>query len=174
MRAKALPVVAAIALAGCAPFADDDSARFAERGIELKLPQGWSVSGFSETVFPRRLVAASYSVARVDVEGDCGGMEAVTRLPSRGAYVVLINYGDNFDADRLNRADFKNRLPVTLPDGQLAHFGCFGHSYAFRFIVGGRGLQAHVGLGRRVDPETRERALAVVNSIRVAMSPSKD
>jgi hypothetical protein len=78
--------------------------RFAERGVSLETPSGWSVSGFSETVFPRRLVAASYPVTRADVEGDCGGLAAVERLPSDGAYVVLIDYGGNFDPDLMNRS----------------------------------------------------------------------
>lgn len=96
--------------------------------MSLQLPPGWSVSGFSETVFPRRLVAASYPVTRADVEGDCDGLAAVERLPSDGAYVGLIDYGGNFDPDLMSRSDFKQRLPLTLGDGRLAEFGCFGRS----------------------------------------------
>jgi hypothetical protein len=161
-----LTLATVILLAGCA-LRDDAATRFAERGVSFDVPEGWSVSGFSETVFPRRLVAASYPVARSEVEGDCGGLAAVQRLPSGGAYIVLIDYGGNFDPDVMNRSDFQQRLPFSLEDGQLAEFGCFGRSYAFRFLVGGRGLQAHVGLGRAADAQTRAHALAVLNSIRV-------
>ncbi len=146
--------------------------RFAERGVSLEIPSGWSVSGFSETVFPRRLVAASYPVARADVEGDCGGLAAVERLPSAGAYIVLIDYGGNFDPDLTNRGEFKQRLPLTLADGQLAEFECFGRSYAFHFISGGRGLQAHIGLGADSGAESRADAVAALNSIRVERSSS--
>lgn len=123
------------------------------------------MSGFSETVFPRRLVAASSPVTRADVEGDCGGYAAVERLPSDGAYVVLIDYGGNFDPDLMRRGDFKQRLPLTLGDGQRAEFECFGRSYAFHFIVGGRGLQAHIGLGAHSGAGAD--AVAALNSIRV-------
>jgi hypothetical protein len=148
----------------------NDSETFAESGLSIAVPQGWSVSGFSETVFPRRLVAATYSVERDDVEGDCGGYAAVKRLPSDGAYVVLIDYGGSLDAPT-RRQDFTQRLPLTLDEGQVADFECFGRSYAFRFIVEGRGLQAHLALGHTADQKTRTDALAVLNSISVAREP---
>lgn len=132
----------------------NDSGTFAESGLSIAVPPGWSVSGFSETVFPRRLVAATYSVRRDDVEGDCGGYAAVKHLPSDGAYVVLIDYGGSLDAPT-RRQDFKQRLPLTLDEGQLGEFECFGRSYAFRFIVEGRGLQAHLALGHTADRTTR-------------------
>ena len=140
--------------------------RFAERGVSFEIPSGWSVSGFSETVFPRRLVVASYPVGRADVEGDCGGYAAVERLPGDAAYLVLIDYGGNFEAVR-SRSDFKQRLPLTLEDGQLAEFECFGRSYVFRFVVDGRRLQAHIGLGADAGPTMRARALAALNSVRL-------
>ena len=130
-----------------------------------------SVSGFSETVFPRRLVAASYPLSRDDVEGDCGGFAAVERLPPGGAYLVLIDYGGNFDPGLKRRGDFKQRLPLKLEDGQLAEFECFGRSYAFRFIIGGRGFQAHIGIGPDADPNTQMAVLAVLNSFRFRRSP---
>lgn len=151
---RALAVGALTVLVGCASR-EENSQRFAERRVSLEIPNGWSVSGFSETVFPRRLAAASYRVSRADVEGDCGGLAAVERLPNDGAYLVLIDYGGNFDPDLKGRSDFKQRLPLTLEDGQLAEFECFGRSYVFRFIVGGRGLQAHIGLGSDADSKTR-------------------
>ena len=106
---------------------------------------------------------------RDDVEGDCGGLAAAQRLPSDGAYVVLIDYGGGVDAESRQR-DFNQRLPLTFKDGQLADFECFGRSYAFRFILGGKALQAHVALGDAADPQTRAAALALLNSAR---SPGK-
>jgi hypothetical protein len=148
----------------------NDSETFAEAGLSFTVPHGWSVTGFSETVFPRRLVAATYPVDRDDVEGDCGGLAAVERLPSDGSYVILIDYGGSLDAPT-RRQDFKQRLPLTLDQGQLAEFECFGRSYAFRFVVEGRGMQAHLALGSRADQSTRANALAVLNSIRVERAP---
>jgi hypothetical protein len=165
---RALALVAVMVLAGCAR--ESDSRTYAEHGVSFAVPDGWSVSGFSETVFPRRLVAASYAVDRADVEGDCGGFAAVERLPSAGAYVVLIDYGGILDVGT-RRRDFKQRLPLTFDDGQLAEFECFGRSYAFRFIVEGKGLQVHVALGRLADRRTRAGALAVLNSISVKRAP---
>lgn len=166
---RALLLAAALVLAGCV-HQDEGAADFSERGLSLRIPDGWSVSGFSETVFPRRLVAATYAVNRGDVEGECGGLAAAQRLPPDGSYVVLIDYGGGLDANT-RRRDFDQRLPLTFDDGQLAEFECFGRSYAFRFIVADRALQAHVAVGRAADRQTRESALAVLNSIRAQRAP---
>jgi hypothetical protein len=161
---RVLLLAAALVLVGCA-HRDNAADDFSERGLSLRIPDGWSVSGFSKTVFPRRLVAATYAVNRGDVEGDCGGLAAVQRLPPDGSYIVLIDYGGGVDTDTRQR-DFDQRLPLTFDDGRLAEFACFGRSYAFRFIVAGRALQVHLALGRTADPSTRKAALAVLNSIR--------
>jgi hypothetical protein len=158
-----LLVVAALALVGCA--SGNEPERFSEHGFSLRVPDGWSVSGLSNTNSPRRLIAATYGVSRSDVEGDCGGVAAVERLPRDGAYVVLIDYGRSLDAGT-RRRDFARRLPLTFEDGQLANFECFGRSYAFRLLMAGRAFQAHVGLGRDADRITREAALSVLNSLR--------
>ncbi|MBD0329316.1 MAG: hypothetical protein ICV64_04350 [Thermoleophilia bacterium] len=82
------------------------------------------------------------------------------RLPRDGAYVVLIDYGQGS-----NREGFTDQLPVTLDEGELAEFECFGHSRMFRFILDGRALQAHVGIGPDATADRREEALDVLNSI---------
>jgi hypothetical protein len=166
---RVLLLAAALVLVGCV-HEDDGADHFSERGLSLQVPDGWSVSGFSETVFPRRLVAATYAVDRGDVEGDCGGLAAVQRLPPDGSYVVLIDYGGGVDANTRQR-DFDQQLPLTFNDGQLAEFECFGRSYAFRFIAADRALQAHVAVGRAADRQTRQAALAVLNSIRAERAP---
>ncbi len=142
MRTLVVTSLAVAALVAC-EFDTEESTRFAEHGVELQAPRTWSSTGFSKTVWPRRLVAASYDVRPADVEGDCGGLAAVRRLPRDGVYVVLIDYGEVRE-----REGFTDRLPVTLRDGALAEYECFGHSYMFRFIRSGRALQAHVGVGR--------------------------
>jgi hypothetical protein len=58
------------------------------------------------------------------------------------------------------RARRSTRRPV-------GDFECFGPGYLFRFVVDGRALQAHVGLGGGVTPEVREEAVAVLQSIAV-------
>ena len=154
--------LAVAALVAC-EFDPDERTRFAEHGIELQAPRTWSITGFSKTVWPERLVAASYDVRPADVEGDCGGLAAVRRLPRDGAYVVLIDYGQVGEQE-----GFTDRLPVMLGDGALAEYECFGHSYMFRFILSGRALQAHVAFGRNATMERREEALGVLTSITVA------
>jgi len=99
------------------------------------------------------------------VEGDCGGPSAVERLPRDGAYVIVIDYGSR--SVTADPSDFQDRLPRALEDGQLADFECFGRSYAFRFVVGGRALQAHVGLGHDATAARLSEALAAVNSLDV-------
>jgi hypothetical protein len=163
-------VVAAIAvvvLASCA-VGGDEGTRFAENGIALEAPSTWSVTGFSVDVAPRRLVAASYEVRPGDVEGDCGGQAAIHRLPRDGAYLLLIDYG-SFNVDR---DDFSADLPTSGRDEpfrteRFAEFECFGPSCLFRFVVRGRALQAHLGIGPDTTPERRGEAVEVLNSITV-------
>jgi hypothetical protein len=163
-------VVAAIAvvvLASCA-VGGDEGTQFAENGIALEVPSGWSVTGFSVDVTPRRLVAASYNVNPADVEGDCGGQAAIQRLPRDGAYVVLIDYGP-FPGN-VDRDDFNADSPVwgrqePFRDKRFAEFACFGPSYVFFFVARGRALQAHLGIGPDTTPERRDEAVEVLNSI---------
>lgn len=157
------------ALTAC-EFDAKDSTRFAENGIALQVPSTWSVTGFSVDVTPRRLVAASYDVRPADVKGDCGGQAAIQRLPKDGAYVVLIDYGP-FPGN-VDRDDFSADLPTSGRDEpfsaeRFAEFGCFGPSYVFLFIVEGRALQAHVGIGPDATAERRDDAVEVLNSITV-------
>lgn len=139
----------------------------AERGIALDVPSAWSATGFSVDVIPRRLVAASYDVFQADVEGDCGGRAAVLRLPEDGVYVFLIDHGSlsGVDAD-----DFADELPTSgrdepFSDERFGEFECFGPSYLFRFVLDGRALQAHIGIGPTASAERREEAAAVLRSI---------
>lgn len=160
-------VIAVVALAAC-QFREEDRTRFAENGITLEVPSGWSVTGFSVDVTPRRLAAASYDVRPVDVEGDCGGQAAIQRLPRDGAYVLLIDYG-TFNVDR---DDFSADLPTSGRDEpfrkeRFAEFECFGPSYLFRFVVRGRSLQAHLGIGPDATEDLRAEAVQVLTSITV-------
>lgn len=160
-------LIALAVLAGCQSGVGNHT-RFAENGIVLEVPSGWSVTGFSVDVTPRRLVAASYDVRPADVEGDCGGQAAIQRLPRDGAYVLLIDYG-SFNVDR---DDFSADLPTSgrnepFRNERFAEFECFGPSYLFRFVVRGRHLQAHLGVGPDATEERRAEAVQVLNSITV-------
>jgi hypothetical protein len=155
-------VVAAIGVTGCGT-GGEESERFSENGVTVEIPRSWSVSGFSRTVRPPRLVAASYEVERSDVEGDCGGSAAIERLPRDGAYVALIDYGPA----GLPSEKFEDRLPVTLEDGELANFECFGRSYLFALLIDGRAVQAHIGLGPDADDDRRQQALQLLNTVAI-------
>ena len=173
MKTLVVVAVTATALAAC-ELGAEGSTRFADRGIALKVPSGWSVTGFSKDVTPRRLVAASYDVRPDDVEGDCGGQAAVEQLRTDGAYVVLIDYG-SFPGD-LDRDDFSDDLPTSgrdepFRDERFGEFGCFGPSYVFLFVVGDRALQAHVGIGSDATSKRREEALDVLKIQSLAPEP---
>jgi hypothetical protein len=160
MNLRILVAAVALTLVAACDSGDEEVLRFSEHGIALQAPETWSISGFSTNVWPRRLVAASYEVGRADVAGDCGGWAAVRRLPDYGAYVVVIDYGEGPD-----REGFTDRLPLRLSEGELAEYECFGRSHMFRFLVDGRTLQAHVGIGSDATADRREEALDVLNSI---------
>lgn len=127
--------------------------------LSFRYPTNWSVSGFSHTNSPRRLVVASYRVAPQEVEGDCGGSQALSRIPSNGAAILLIDYGrtQRFTA---HPADFR------LSQFHRATYECFGDSYMLRFRRGGHNLQAHLALGSRASGSQRRQALAILNSLR--------
>jgi hypothetical protein len=167
---RALTVLLALTVLTTAACADgrDPTASFSERGVQLQIPSVWSITGFSTTNAPRRLVAASFSVRPEDAEGDCGGNAAITRLPQDGAFVALIDY----DKMPVDRGDFPDTLPVSNVDdlfdrNRFRQFDCFGPSYMLRVIVNGRPIQIHAGLGRNASGERRAEVLAVVNSITV-------
>lgn len=138
--------------------------------VGLDVPLTWTVTNFSVDPTPPRLVAASFPVADEDVAGDCGGLAAVTRLPSDGALVVLIDYGPfgpDIDHDDFNEEAVLYGRDDPFSPRRLAEFACFGRSYAFVFLSGGRALQAHVGLGEEVTPVRRREARALLDSIEV-------
>ena len=116
-------LVAMLVVAGCGTlrlvsFHDPVS------GVTFRHPASWSVTGFSRTNSPPRLVLANYPVKRSEVEGDCGGMEALAGLPKAGVAVLLIDYGPG-----LPRNEFpprSNRLRIA--GFRRANYDCFGES----------------------------------------------
>ncbi|MEO8289841.1 MAG: hypothetical protein ABI649_02460 [Gaiellaceae bacterium] len=134
--------------------------RFEGHGISFRYPSNWHIAGFSTTVFPARVAVASYPLPADAVEGDCGGIVAVRRLPADGALVLLIDYGD---------AGVRGFGPrprhFALRGGKLADYECFGHSYLFQFRIGGRDLQAHLLLGRNASEMTAAQALEILDSL---------
>jgi hypothetical protein len=159
-----LAVVVVLALAGGAWWLlrDQESHEtYSEQGVTVSYPSGWSRTAFSTTNDPHRLAVASYPLSAGSVEGDCGGIEAVERLPDDGALVLVIDYGDGPGFDP--RPD-----PLDLGSGELANYDCFGESTAFRFRVGEHDLQAHLAFGQDATEETKEQALDVLRSIEVS------
>jgi hypothetical protein len=147
-----LAVVAGCAGEGRPTFHDG------EGGLTFRYPRSWSVTGFSHTNSPRRLVAASYQVKPSEVEGDCGGIEALRSLPASGAAVLLIDYGST-------SSFAPHSGGFTLSEFKRANFECFGDSYMLRFSRGGHDLQAHVALGSRASADRRRQALSILDSL---------
>lgn len=161
----ALPVVTAVLVGGCGgtrtgTFLDQTS------GITLHYPADWSVTGFSRTVSPPRIVLASYKITPGDVEGDCGGRGALTALPDDGAAVLLIDFGPARDAARARGLDFPPR-PKHFLLGQFArgNYECFGNSYMLRFAATGHGFQAYLWLGEHASRAARKELLRILDSL---------
>jgi hypothetical protein len=137
---------------------------FRGRGVEFRYPEGWSVTGFSRTVSPARLVAASFGVTRADVEGDRAGSHALAAVPRDGAAVLLIDYGKAPASP-----DFPSRPKhLLLRDLTRGNYECFGESYLLRFRAAGHNLQAHLRLGEDASAGTRREALRILDSVRAA------
>jgi hypothetical protein len=153
-------VSAAIATVGLSACSGAETQTFfdASVGLSFHYPQHWTVSGFSRSVTPSRLVVASYPVRSAEVEGDCGGHEALRRIPPDGAAVLLIDYGTG-EQFRPHPTAFK------LPQFRRALYECFGDSYMLRFRRAGHDLQAHIALGNQVSEARRAEALAILDSI---------
>jgi hypothetical protein len=148
-----LAVVAGCGSGGRATFRDGES------GLMFRYPRSWSITGFSHSNSPRRLVAASYHVKADEVEGDCGGIEALQSLPGSGAAVLLIDYGSS-------SSFAPHPGHFTLSDFKRANFECFGDSYMLRFSRGVHDLQAHVALGSRASADRRVPALSILDSLK--------
>jgi hypothetical protein len=132
-------------------------------GVSFQHPSSWSVTGFSRSNSPTRLVLASYRVTRSEVEGDCGGSEALAALPKRGVAVLLIDYGTG-----LPSSEFPLRPNhMRLSGFKRANYDCFGDSYMRRFSVGGIDFQAHIAVGRDAASKERNEALRSLESLKV-------
>lgn len=149
--------LSALALSACSghksqTFSDPTS------HLSFRYPASWSVAGFSHNNSPRRLVVASYRVAPQEVEGDCGGSQALSRIPANAAAILLIDYGTT-QRFSTHPADFK------LSQFDRASYECFGDSYMLRFRRSGHDLQAHIALGRRASDSLTAKALAILDSL---------
>jgi len=159
----AVTALGLVVLTGCG---GTERLAFQDRGVEFRYPVGWSVTGFSRTVSPARLVVASYRVTPSEVEGDCAGHRALASLPGNGAALLLIDYGT------AHRAGFAPP-PKNLRMRQLArgNYECFGDSYMLRFKAAGHDFQAHLKLGENATASTRQQALQILDSVDRATQP---
>jgi hypothetical protein len=156
--AGAALVLLMLAAVACHNGDGDALERYSDEGLTLAHPTGWSVTGFSTTNDPQRLALASYDVPADSVEGDCGGLEAVRRLPRDGALVVLIDYGT-----RTSFPPLPNELE--LSSGTFTEHECLGLSTMFQFRADGRNLQAPLAFGADASAELKREALAVIRSV---------
>jgi hypothetical protein len=164
MRRPQAFVLLLLVVAGCARGREDDTRTFTDAGISFEHPANWQVTGFSTTVWPRRLAVTSYRVPADAVEGDCGGLAAVELLPPDGALVIVIDYGEV--------ARFPPRpSALTLANGELAEYECFGRSSMFRFRVARRDVQAHLAFGDEAGDDARRQALSILSSIELTATP---
>jgi hypothetical protein len=152
--------VTVVAFAGCGGA---KTLVFRDGGIEFSYPPDWSVSGFSRTVSPARLVVSSYKVTRGEVEGDCGGSRALAALPRSGAALLLIDYG----TAAAGRGWFAPR-PTHLRIRRFAraNYECFGDSYMLRVRAAGHDLQAFVQLGEDASAVTSAHTLQILDSVK--------
>jgi hypothetical protein len=127
-------------------------------GTSFHYPPSWFVTGFTHTVFPRRIVVASYRVVRAQVEGDCGGMRALNALPPRGVAVLLIDYGPTTTFPRPPQG-------FAFRHSAYTNYECFGPSYRYRFRAAGHDWQVHVAVGPLAAPALRHKALAILDSL---------
>ncbi len=153
-----LALTASLLLAGCG---GSKPASFNAEGVAFLYPDGWSVTGFSRTVAPARLVVASYPVSRAEVEGDCGGMRALQALPPNGAAVLLIDYGPGPASTQFPARPSHFRLEQF----KRANYDCFGDSYMLRFHTAGHNLQTHLVFGRNAGATQRNQALGVLDTL---------
>jgi hypothetical protein len=156
--ARAALLVLVLVAAGCTHGDDHALEQYSDEGLTLAHPTGWSVTGFSMTNDPHRLALASYDGPADSVEGDCGGLEAVRRLPRSGALVVLIDYGT-----RTSFPPLPNELE--LSSGTFTEHECLGLSTMFQFRADGRNLQAPLAFGADASAERKREALAVIRSV---------
>jgi hypothetical protein len=153
-----LALTAPLFLAGCG---GSKPASFNAEGVAFVYPAGWSVTGFSRTVSPARLVVASYPVKRAEVEGDCGGMRALQAVPRNGAAVLLIDYGPGPANSQFPARPSRFRLDQF----KRANYDCFGDSYMLRFHAAGHDLQTHLVFGGKADVTQRNQALGVLDTL---------
>jgi hypothetical protein len=128
-------------------------------GLSFRYPAKWSVTGFSHNKDPRRLVVASYRVAPQEVERDCGGSQALSRITPNAAAILLIDCRTTHRF-KPHPGDFK------LSEFHRASYECFGDSYRLRFRRSGHDLQAHLAIGSRASRSRSSEALGILDSIR--------
>jgi hypothetical protein len=134
-------------------------------GLSFRAPDDWHVTGFSTTNDPHRLAVASYPVGQGDVEGDCGGLAAVAKLPAEGVIVVLIDYrGSFYEGSSAPYLPPPDRF--TLAEGDFAQYECFGASTMYRFRIDTHDLQAHLAVGNTASDATIDEGLAILDSLR--------
>lgn len=179
MRARAVPLLVAIALAvaaGAAPGAGRSSAPrvSAGGGVSVRLPTGWHVitRQLTDVVSPtQRLVVTSFPIPpRPPVDG-CDPLAAIRRLPATGAFLFMWEYSGPTRLRRRQLIQFPvrpRRFPVAERD-----FVSYGGAASgprmttILFRQAGRAFQAQLYLGAAAPAPTIRRLAAVLDSVGV-------
>lgn len=178
--ALALALVGASCGAGTSVASEDpvdewQLLRDAEDGLSVRYPPGWdaTTSALNDVVWPpHHLAAASFPLDQVRSDTGCAPVPVVESLPPDSAFIILFEYTEG----PLDESSWARDVPdrpahFTLDEADFANYECYGASYMFRFVEGGRVFQAHVSFGDEAADETRATALTVLDSLEVAARP---
>lgn len=144
-------------------------------GMTAEIPRGWHstlrpVNAVSSP--PQRLVVTSFRL-RPPVRADGCSLEPLHRqLPDDGAFLYLFEY-EGPTVRQLRDTPPRPRR-FRLDPKTLSSCECTGEGYMLRFRDRRRSFQAHVTLGPRASRDTRERILAVLDSLEVDLPGARD
>lgn len=145
-----------------------------QAGISVRYPSGWDATSrpLTEVVSPlHRLAVASFGLAQPEPDPDCSPTTALRSLPQDGAFIVVFESHGSVDDSSWGKDVPSRPAQFTIDSASFANYECFGPSYRIMFVEQGRIFQAHVSFGADATPETRARALGVLDSLEVAATP---
>ena len=164
----AVPLV----LAGCGgserAARPDDTRTVRGGGLTAEIPRDWhtTVKPVNGVVSPlQRLLVTSFELERPFRNPDCSLRSLHRQLPEDGAFVYLFEYEGPTARQLSDMPPRPERF--RLDPATLAPYECAGRGYMVRFRDRRRSFQAHITLGPDASRRTRERILAVLDSIEV-------
>ena len=149
------------------PAVGEGALHRAGEGIAVEVPAGWQLRTrpLTSLLDPvERLTVSSYPIRQPGRDPGCAPRTALAQLPADGA-LVWLQEDDGALSPRTLR--FFPPRPRSFRAGPATNHECFGQGSVIRFRVGARAFYAAVALGPQASRETRERALGVLESLRV-------